>query len=69
MTECPKCGDSFGYYTKAYASGWVNDNQLFGTNERYNSGLHDHLRYSRESKFYFCMSCDERIARVSQNEC
>ncbi len=67
LTECPKCGDDFGYYTKAYVSGWIHDNELFSTREKYNTGLHENLKYSRESKFYFCMSCDEKIARVEKD--
>tara|TARA_Y100001935_G_scaffold248360_1_gene245438 strand:- start:1142 stop:1366 length:225 start_codon:yes stop_codon:yes gene_type:complete len=63
ITECPHCGSDFGYYTRSYASGWVQDNTLF-SGEKYNSGLHDNLTYSRNSKFYFCMECDKRIARV-----
>lgn len=64
IKECPNCGDNFGYYIKSYMSGWIQDNRLFADGSRYNTGMFDTLKDSRISKFYFCMECDERIARV-----
>jgi hypothetical protein len=68
IDECPNCGDNFGYYQKMYVSGWIQDIKTFDTREPYNSGQSDSFKYSRESKYYYCMECHGKIARVG-NEC
>jgi len=62
--KCPHCGSDYGYSQDMYVSGWVEDNKDF--KGRYNNAgeLFDNLNYSRESKFYRCTQCKERIARV-----
>jgi hypothetical protein len=67
IKECVHCESTMGFYTKCYASGWLQDNTLF-TGEKYNMEMHDSLKYSRESKYYYCMECHSKIARVG-NEC
>ena len=66
IKECPKCGSNFGYYQKFYVSGWVSDNTLFEDGQKYNYNMYDSLNYSRPSKYYFCMECHKRIAKVKE---
>ncbi len=60
LEECPKCQSTFGYYSQLYAFGWLQDNTLF-TGEKENTGMHDSLTYSRESKYVYCIECNKRI--------
>jgi hypothetical protein len=62
--ECPNCGSDFGYFQQMYVFGWVKDRKDFNGNADNAGELYDHLHYSRESKFYCCSQCKERIARV-----
>ena len=63
---CNLCGSDFGYYTKAFISGWVNDNTLFekdnlGEREKYNHGMFDNLDYGKRHRTCYCMDCDKPI--------
>jgi hypothetical protein len=67
---CPNCESDFGYYQKVFVSGQVRDITLFEREKysdiriKYNSEMYDHLKYSRESKFYYCVECNGKICKV-----
>lgn len=65
---CPHCGDTFGYYQKVYASGWLHDMKLFENHDYYNSGMHDSLQYSRATKYYYCYECNKKICKVKEDD-
>jgi hypothetical protein len=62
---CPKCGSDYGYFQAMYVFGWVEDIKDFDGKHANKGELYDYLNYSRESKFYCCVQCKERIARVN----
>ena len=62
--ECPKCGSDYGYYQAMYVFGWLEDSKDFEGNSNNAGELYNRINYSRESKFYACCQCKERIARV-----
>lgn len=64
LKKCPYCGSTFGYYQRMYVSGWIHENTLFENGEPYNSEQFDHLNYSRESKYFFCINCNKRISKT-----
>jgi len=61
--ECPHCDSDYGFYQKHFVSGEVKFSKDFNGKPNC-SETYDYLNYTRPSKFYFCMECDERIARV-----
>lgn len=64
IKSCPECGSTLGYYQTMYASGYIAYNKLFEDGSSYNFGMYDYLKYSRESKYYKCMECHSKIAKV-----
>jgi hypothetical protein len=68
VENCPHCGSSFGYYTKSFVSGWVNDNKLFetgidGNRQSYNSGMFDSLNSGKRNRICYCIECDKPIGK------
>ncbi|ATC35584.1 hypothetical protein [Elizabethkingia anophelis] len=71
---CPHCGSDLGYYQKVFAKGWIQDNTLFeidrNTNERpkYNYGMYDSLKWSKEKPTCYCMECDKPIGIIKKEK-
>jgi hypothetical protein len=65
--DCPNCGSTHGYYQKMYASGWINDYHLFEDGSPYNYEMYDHLKWSREGKWYHCIQCDAKLCKVGSD--
>lgn len=65
-TECPHCGSNFGYYSRSYVSGWVQDIRTLSDHQPYNFHMYDHINHSRESKWLYCVDCHEKFARNIQ---
>jgi len=65
--ECPNCGSDYGYYQSHYVSGKIQMSKDFNGNPNC-SEVYDYLKWSRESKFFFCCQCDYRLARVTAKD-
>lgn len=67
VTHCPHCGSDFGFYTRSYVKGWINDNESFkrglnGEREKQNWEMYDHLTWGKSSDTCYCTQCDKPIA-------
>lgn len=66
IKECPYCKSKDGYYQKISYSGSGIFRFNYDDSIADNSDMYDCL-FSVKSKYYYCLNCNKRIAKVEDN--
>lgn len=65
LTQCPHCGSTVGYYTKAQVSGTVIYRHNFDGSSGENGEMYDGLRH-KGGKVAYCQDCDKRLFKIGE---
>lgn len=76
VTECPKCGETDGFFIRTRVSGVIQINYSFDGTSVDNSGMYDSMTH-RDLKFAYCSVCRHKLGRwdeeskkvVSERQC